>query len=76
MNQTEICLTYNQMYNSHYDHIPLNLKRIKDSNQIKNQIRMEPESSVPIEEHLYTQRNLFEILLNQPKIRLYLSFSD
>ena len=24
----------------------------------------------------YTQRNLFEILLNQPEIRLYLPFSD
>ena len=26
--------------------------------------------------NLYTQRNLFEILLNQPEIRLYLTFSD
>ena len=25
---------------------------------------------------LYTQRNLFEILLNQTEIRLYLPFSD
>jgi len=24
----------------------------------------------------YTQRNIFEILLNQPEIRLYLPFSD
>ena len=26
--------------------------------------------------HPYSQRNLFEILLNQPKIRLFLSFSN
>ena len=29
-----------------------------------------------VNDSLYTQRNLVEILLNQPKIRLYLSFSD
>ena len=26
--------------------------------------------------YMYTQRNLFEILLNQPEIELYLPFSD
>ena len=27
-------------------------------------------------EYFHTQRNIFEILLNQPEIRLYLPFSD
>ena len=34
------------------------------------------QQNTAIDMRPFTQRNIFEILLNQPEIRLYLQFSD
>ena len=48
----------------------------KHDTKILDTKKHDTERDVKITHEVYTQRNIFEILLNQPEIRLYLPFPD